>query len=40
MVGVDYDFVPDATHFLQLEQPRQCVEMTIEFLANHGFVQR
>ena len=40
MVGVDYDFVPDATHFLQLEQPRRCVEMTIEFLANHGLVQR
>ncbi len=26
MMSVDYDFLPDATHFLQLEKPEECVE--------------
>ena len=30
---VGYDFLPDATHFLQLEQPDQCVAAMREFLA-------
>ncbi len=34
--SVDYDFLPDATHFLQLEQPRECVDALREFLARHG----
>ena len=29
---VDYDFLPDATHFLPLEQPGECVEAMLEFL--------
>ena len=29
---VGYDFLPDATHFLQLEQPEQCVAAMREFL--------
>ena len=29
---VGYDFLPDATHFLQLEQPEQCVELMLEFI--------
>ena len=29
---VDYDFLPDATHFLQLEQPKQCVSLLKEFI--------
>ena len=29
---VGYDFIPDATHFLQLEQPRQCAELMREFI--------
>ena len=29
---VGYDFLPDATHLLQLEQPDQCVELLREFL--------
>ena len=39
MAGVDYDFIPDATHLLQLEQPEECVAATREFLALHGFLQ-
>ena len=29
---VDYDFLPDATHFLLLEQPRECVKAMLEFI--------
>ena len=29
---VGYDFLPDATHFLQLEQPQQCVDVMLEFI--------
>ena len=32
MLSVDYDFLPDATHFLQLEKPTECVAMLREFL--------
>ena len=31
-IGVDYDFLPEATHFLQLEQPKQCAEILTEFV--------
>ena len=30
---VGYDFLPDATHFLQLEKPDQCVEVMLEFIT-------
>ena len=33
IMTVDYDFLPEATHFLQLEQPEQCVE------AMRGFIE-
>ena len=33
---LDYDFLPDATHFLQLEEPEQCVALTIEALESWG----
>ena len=29
---VGYDFLPDATHFLQLEKPDQCVELMLDFI--------
>ena len=34
--AVDYDFVPDTTHFLQLEAPQRCAAMTVGFLEEHG----
>lgn len=30
--SVDYDFLPEATHFLQLEQPDECVAIMREFI--------
>ena len=30
--AVDYDFLPDATHLLQLEQPAECASLTRSFL--------
>ena len=32
MLSVDYEFLPDATHFLQLEKPAECVAVLREFL--------
>ena len=29
---VDYDFLPDATHFLLLEKPQECVNAMLEFI--------
>ena len=29
---VGYDFLPDTTHFLQLEQPKQCVDLMLDFI--------
>ena len=31
-VNVDYDFLPEASHFLQLEQPQECVSTMLEFV--------
>lgn len=42
VLTVDYDFLPEATHFLQLENPVGCVTLMREFLADKGlepFVQ-
>ena len=36
MMTVDYDFLPDATHFLQLERPADCVARMREFLEPIG----
>ena len=32
IMAVDYDFLPEATHFLQLEEPEQCVDAMREFI--------
>ena len=36
MVTVDYDFLPDTTHFLQLEKPAECAAALRGFLASVG----
>ena len=36
MMTVDYDFLPDATHFLQLEKPAECVAVMRDFLEAAG----
>ena len=38
MMTVDYDFLPEATHFLQLEKPAECVAMLRDFLEQNGLV--
>lgn len=35
-MSTDYDFVPDASHNLQLEKPAECAAMLREFLERHG----
>lgn len=34
LVSVDYDFVPETSHFLQLEEPEVCAALVVEFLEN------
>lgn len=34
IIHLDYDFVPEATHLLILEQPKECAALTLEFLEN------
>ena len=34
--GLDYDVVPGAGHFMQLEKPRECVELMVVFLERLG----
>jgi len=38
ILTVDYDFVPETTHFLQLEEPESCVEIMRDFLDRHGLL--
>ena len=35
-VPIDYEAIPDTTHFLQIEQPEACVRALESFLAKHG----
>lgn len=37
IMTVDYDFLPETSHFLQIEEPEQCAEATLEFLGSIGF---
>lgn len=35
VITANYDFLPDSTHMLQLEQPQKCVEAMVEFLGTY-----
>ena len=35
---IDYDFVPEATHLLQIEKPEVCAALALEFLKDHRLV--
>jgi pimeloyl-ACP methyl ester carboxylesterase len=35
-LGIEYAFVPDTTHFLQLEAPQACRDALLSFLARYG----
>ena len=34
ILSVNYDFLPEATHFLQLEKPAECAAAAKEFLRS------
>ena len=36
--NLDYDFLPETTHFLQMEEPEQCAALTVDFLEKQGLV--
>lgn len=38
ITDVDYDFFPEVSHFLQLERPRDCVTLMMEFLGVNGLL--
>ena len=37
--GIDYAFVPDTSHLLQLEEPEQCFALFDGFLADYGITK-
>ncbi len=39
ILSVDYDFIPDATHFLQLEKPGTCVKSVLRFLKKQNLLR-
>ena len=38
LVRMNYDFLPEATHMLQLEEPEHCADITIQFLSEIGLL--
>ena len=38
MMEVDYDFIPEATHLLQIERPEECATAVCDFLNSHELV--
>ena len=36
LVLVDYDFIPETTHLLQLEEPGKCAALALEFIEGCG----
>ena len=37
LIDIDYDFVPETSHFLQLEEPETCAKLAVVFLEERGF---
>lgn len=38
ILSVDYDFLPEATHFLQLEKPSECASSLRQYLDDLGMI--
>ena len=38
LIHVDYDFVPETSHFLQFEEPERCAAMTLACLEGRGLI--
>ena len=39
LLRVDYDFVPETTHLLQLEKPQTCATFTLEYFVKAGLLE-
>ncbi|MDE2826979.1 MAG: alpha/beta hydrolase [Bacteroidota bacterium] len=39
IIKVDYDFLPESTHLLQLEKPAQCAKVVVEFLRKYNLLK-
>ena len=39
LVALEYDFVPETSHLLPLEQPGECARRTLEFLARQNLLR-
>ncbi len=37
ILRIDYDFVPETTHLMQLEEPNLCADFTLRYLAEQAF---
>ncbi len=40
LVQVNYDYIPDSTHFLPVEYPSDCVGRMLPFLERNGLLDR
>ena len=38
LTEANYDFIPETTHFLQLEQPGKCLDITLDFLKSQSLI--
>lgn len=36
MLYVDFDFLPDATHYMQIEKPKECAKFVRDFVSSTG----
>ena len=39
LLQVNYDYIPDSTHFLPLEYPAECIGIMLPFLARSGLLE-
>ena len=38
ILTLDYDFIPDTSHFLVLEKPQECIDAMVAFLEGRGLI--
>ena len=38
LINVNYDFLPNTSHLLQLEEPQLCLDMALEFLESQSLI--
>ena len=40
MIQINYDFVPESTHFLPLEYPAVCINTMLAFLEGNDLLEQ